>query len=383
MRGKRWLALLCAAVLLALCCGAQADEADLEKKVTDIFKRYKTVGAALVVMKDGEVAYQRYYGYSDRKQQIRVDEDDCFRIASVTKMLTGIHVMQLVEQGLLDLDEPIGTYLGYTVRNPYYKKYDITLRMIMSHTSSLKGSAPSNDGTLQSMLDVKKNRFGSFKKYPPGSKYTYSNFGGGILGALIEAASGKSVQDSAAEDFFGPLNVTAAYHPSFLPDPEMITNIYKQTGAIFLGKQRMIRAEYKNTADAEKHWSRTVGSMWVKPADLARIGQMMLNGGTLDGVRILKEETVAEMCSDQNGKGGIIFSSPYGLCVNRIDNLLKDRMVYGHQGMFADVLCNLYWEPQSGLVFAMVTNGCNNKMSDHIGSLARKLFAAVWDEFGN
>jgi CubicO group peptidase (beta-lactamase class C family) len=110
---------------------------------------------------------------------------------------------------------------------------------------------------------------------------------------------------------------------------------------------------------------------------------LLLNGGELNGVRLLKEETVREMMSSQKGKGCVTIDSPYGLCINRVDNLLDDRMIYGHQGMSGDICANLYFDPQSSLVFAMVTNGCNNKIDDHICAISRKLFAAVWDVYGD
>ena len=109
---------------------------------------------------------------------------------------------------------------------------------------------------------------------------------------------------------------------------------------------------------------------------------LLLNGGELNGVRILKEETVQEMMSSQKGKGCVTIDSPYGLCINRIDNLLEDRMIYGHQGMSGDIVANLYFDPESSLVFAMVTNGCINKIDDHICAISRKVFAAVWDAYG-
>ena len=97
---------------------------------------------------------------------------------------------------------------------------------------------------------------------------------------------------------------------------------------------------------------------------------------------MLQENTVQQMMADQKGQGYVTVSSPYGLCVSREDSLLEDRMVYGHQGMSDGVLCNLYWEPESQLVFALMTNGSKNNMNDHVAVLARRLFGLVWEEFG-
>ena len=80
----------------------------------------RTIGGALVVTRGGEIVYERYYGYRDKANLIPVTEDTYFRIASVTKMVSGIGLLQLVEQGRAALDEDIGTYFGYEIRNTYY-----------------------------------------------------------------------------------------------------------------------------------------------------------------------------------------------------------------------------------------------------------------------
>ena len=114
-----------------------AEENSLDEAVAKVLSGHKTTGAALYVAKDGEIVYEYLYGYADKKAGIPVSEDTYFRTASVTKMISAIHIMQLVEQGLLDLDENIGTYFGYSVTNPYVGNAPVTLRHLMTHTSSL------------------------------------------------------------------------------------------------------------------------------------------------------------------------------------------------------------------------------------------------------
>ena len=93
----------------------------MDDAVRKIFKVQKTVGGTVLVAKDGEIVYQLNYGYQNARKQLRVTDGTHFRIASVTKMVSAIRVMQLVEEGKLSLDAPLGDTLGYTVYNPYYK----------------------------------------------------------------------------------------------------------------------------------------------------------------------------------------------------------------------------------------------------------------------
>ena len=379
---RRFVAFFLALTMLLTPCLSLADE-QLDETIRKLFKSYKTTGGALYVAKDGEIVYQYLYGWADKKDEIPVTEDTYFRTASVTKMISAIHVMQLVEQGLLDLDENIGTYLGYTVQNPKAKNAPLTLRHLMSHTCALNSrSGYSNTNrTLASLLDGKKNQQATFLKRAPGSKYEYSNFGAGIMGSLVEAVTGKNVNDSVTESFFQPLGIDAADHPSLLSSPDNIASIYSAEGKRQFSRKSLLARDWDPGVDPEKHFRITVGGLWAHPRDLCRIGMLLCQGGTLDGVTILQPETIEMMQADQNGQPHISVSSPYGLCVNRMQNLVKGRMIYGHQGLVGDTVCNIYYDPDTQFVFALVTNGSSTGMNDRIVKLSRKTFAQCWITF--
>ena len=143
-----------------------------------------------------------------------------------------------------------------------------------------------------------------------------------------------------------------------------------------------MRSAWETEINPNKHYNITVGSLWIRGDDLCRLGIALCGGGIADGVRLLQPETVALMMSSQQGLGDVTVDSPYGLCVHRVTNLLDDRMIYGHQGLSDGILCNLYFDPETRLVFTMITNGCSTSMLDHIGKLSRRVFAEVWDRYG-
>lgn len=368
-----------------LCLGAAfAEEATLEDRLARLFKGAKTTGATLAVARDGEIVYEYHYGYADKASKEAVDAQTYFRTASVTKMVCGVHVMQLVEQGVLHLDESIGDTLGYEVYNRYHPETPVTLRQIMCHTSSLNpmGGYSRNGRTLQSLLDVTGKTWGNWYDYAPGSKYKYSNFGAGIMGSLVEAATGKNINDSITGSLFAPLSMDAALHPTLVGDPQKVAGQYDPTGKKVKDREKLLSGEWDSAVDPDSHYRITVGSLWIRGRDLCRIGMMMAGNGEVDGVRILREETVQAMLQDQQGQPNVTAVTPYGLCVQRVDNLLEDRMLYGHQGLSDGTLCNLYWDEETQFVFALITNGSSVNMNDHIGILSRKVFGLMWEEFG-
>lgn len=377
---------LIACLLAAWMClsAAVAEENPLETQLAKLFKGHKTTGAALVVAKDGKIVFEYYYGMADKKTQELAGPDTYFRTASVTKMIFGIHVMQLVEQGKLELDTSIGDYLGYEVINHYEPDAPVTLRHLMSHTSSLNpGGGYSRTGrTLRQLLDAENRAWGNWYDYRPGSRYKYSNFGAGVMGSLVEAVTGKNVNDSITESLFAPLNIDAALHPSLVKEPEKIASQYDSAGKQTKSRAKALAAEWDAGVDPDNHYRITVGSLWIRGRDLCRLGILLCQEGMLDGQQILSPETVRIMMADQRNMGYVTGNSPYGLCVNRVDNLLDDRMIYGHQGLSDGVLCNLYWDPETKLVFALVTNGSSVNMNDRIGILSRKTFAVIWEAFG-
>ena len=183
----------CACLLLALLPAVAAAGAQtLDEQVDRIFRDAKTVGGAFLVAQEGEIVYERYYGEQQKTTHVPVTEKSYFRCASVTKLVTGIGLMRMMDDGLLDPDEDISVYLGYEAGNPRYPDVPITLRMLMSHTSGLNenSSYSSLSSKLSNMIALDKKAAANFKDVRPGSQYAYSNFGAGVTGAIILGGPG-------------------------------------------------------------------------------------------------------------------------------------------------------------------------------------------------
>ena len=169
------------------CSYALSDYEAFNSKVIKAFKDYNVVGASFIVYQKGIKIAEYYYGYSDKRNAVKVSHDTKFKIASVTKMVCAIGLMKLVEQGHISLDDDIGDILGYTIRNPKLPNVPITVRMLASHTSSIIDSErfAHARGTLEQMVGPKRINDNAFSQYKPGTKYIYSNFGFGIIGSII------------------------------------------------------------------------------------------------------------------------------------------------------------------------------------------------------
>jgi len=370
-------------ILPSLAAALTIDEID--RQVDANFKKSGTVGGALVVFLGGEIVYTRYYGCQDAAQETPATKDTYFRLASVTKMVSGIGLMQLCELGLLELDRDISDYFGYEIANYYYPDTPITLRQIMSHTSSIYGTLPAAGRSVYSTLAKAERKYAYYTKKRPGSSYEYSNFGAGIAGAMMEAVTDMSVNSYMCGNVFAPLAIDAAYSASLLSEPEFVSSFYDKSGKLYRSAQTSLEDEYEDYSDPETHYDITIGDLWMRAEDLAKLAIALCGDGSVDGVRLLTEESISLMRTDQSSLEGSVTTSRtrYGLFLQRDETLIDGHLFFGHQGMKAGILCNVYFEPSTGFGFVMLTNGCNNALDNHVGILARRQFVYAYETFAD
>ncbi len=300
-----------------------------------------------------------------------VDGDTCFRIASVTKWVTAIGLMTLYDEGKLDLDEDISTYLPFQVRNPAWKDAPITARMLLTHTSSLSPEA-TDYKVNWARIGVKGYDPIFLEDVTPGTKYTYADFDGALFGALIEAIAGESVQQYLDRMVFKPLGITAAYTPSLLPKGTKTQSLLSPKGKTQISVQRDINRGYNNKADPEGNLGYTVGRLYINASGLTKLAQMMLSGGALNGVRILKESTVALMEADQPS----VAPSPYGLSTIRLNDYPRGTW-YGHQGRYSGLTSNVYYQRETGLTAVLILDGYDYTLINNIVTPADTLLRSA------
>ncbi|MCL2812096.1 MAG: beta-lactamase family protein [Clostridia bacterium] len=375
MQKKRWLLALGCVCLLTLWISPAA--ADVDADIDQIFRRAQTVGGAVLVARHGELVYERYYGFANVKEQKPVHHNTYFRAASVTKFISGIGAMRLIEDGLLDLDQDIGLMLGMDIRNPRHRDTPVTLRQLMTHTSGVNDNTGYTHarGTLRAFLEENPRRY--FSSREPGKTFVYSNFGAGIVGALMEAASGQSVNAYMAEHVFAPMGIDAAYSASLLRSPYDVPCQYEGT-RVDISARRALSAAYEDWSDPNRHYRTTIGALWIRPRDLLDLMSLMCMGGELNGVRLLEPETVALMIAPQSGVGSVTGRTHYGLMTARVDSILPGVTLYGHQGSSSGFITSAYFDPETGYAFVLMTNGASQRQDRRIHMLARRLITYTY-----
>jgi CubicO group peptidase (beta-lactamase class C family) len=241
-------------------------------------------GAVVVLVKDGKPLLEKGYGFANVEKSVPVDpRATLFRPGSISKLFTWTAVMQLVEQGKLDLDADLNRYLDFKV--PARNGKALTLRHVITHTTGLEeagrglivydASTPDNGAVLRSHIPP--------YLYDPGTTQGYSNWATGLAGYIVARVSGESFDDYIEQHIFTPLDMR---HSSFRqPLPPALR------GQASLG--------YPSADEGPKGYEivslAPAGSLASTGADMGRFMRAYLQQGELDGQRILRPETVALM----------------------------------------------------------------------------------------
>ena len=381
---KKLLALLCA--LMCLCSQALAEEATVEEELDRYLRMYDTLGASIAVIQNGEVTFLHNYGKTKLGGE-DITSDTLFQAGSISKMVANIGLMQLVTQQDIPLDTPLSDLFGMEIAHPQYPQTAVTLRQLMTHTASLRDGgfyqeALGKNGEKLSSVFSKKDEYAFHAGMKPGTKRQYSNFGGGLIGALVEKLSGQTFDEYMQENVFAPLGITAAYQAALIPQDRTLADIYHMPEKV-LGKRLRDDTGLIDEPDFETHYFLTAGKLIISASDLCKILIALCDGGIYENSRILSESAVQEMTTRQNGIGSVACDSGHGLFMNIItDDQVQGRTMYGHGGKAYGMLCAAYFDPTDRTGVVMLTNGCNNAPSRFgVGLLGRRVLTAVYEHW--
>jgi CubicO group peptidase (beta-lactamase class C family) len=271
----------------------------------------KYAGAVSLIARNGKIVDWRAYGKRDLEASLPMEKDTLVRIYSMSKIVTSVAALALLEEARFKLDDPIGDYLpslanrkvltGGTAESPLLAdaRNSITIKHLFTHTSGLTygtGEGPIDKLYAQAKLWDAPS-LGDFVErvshlplvHEPGEQFTYS-ISTDVLGALVEKVSGRSLPDFLEERLLGPL----AMNETGFSVPE--------------AKEARVAKIYQTGEDGELELAEPFplaptlasggGGLFSTAADYARFMQMLLNGGELDGVRILSRKTVELMMAN-------------------------------------------------------------------------------------
>jgi CubicO group peptidase (beta-lactamase class C family) len=303
----------------------------LQAIVSDPAKPLSSLSA--LVIRDGQVVFEGHYGQrvvagGNANNGFAADHDTLYRMASISKLVTTIGVMRLVDAGQLDLDADIGQYLGYRVRNPHFAGTPITTRLLLSHTSSLRddgGYYFPLDTPLRNVLQAGSTSEGNSATWAattvqadrsPGHYFTYCNLNFGIVGTVIEAITQQRFDLYMQKSVLRPLGITGGFTPETLTPTDInhVAVLYRKARNEiwdpngpwvpqvddYQGKPPSARSgldQYMPGTNATGFGPQ--GGLRISVAGLGTIMQMLMNEGTLNGVRILSPKSVAAMLQHQ------------------------------------------------------------------------------------
>jgi len=312
-------------------------------------------GAVVIVVKDGQVFFQKGYGYADVEKRTPVDPaQTLFRPGSVSKLFTWTSIMQLVEQGKLDLDADVNTYLkDFKVASTYPQP--VTLRNIMTHTAGFEDGAVGYlfASKVEDLIPLGEwvAKHEPARVRPPttdwndGTGASYSNWATALAGHIIETVSGQSFDDYVAQHIFQPLGMNNSTFGEPLPatlEPHM------SGGYTFEG------GTFKKQGFEFIHAAGPAGSLSSTATDMARFMLAHLQDGTLGDSHILKAETAQLMHSR------VMSPDPAlnGHCLGFYETYINGRRIIGHggdTGWFHSILSLM---PETGIgLFASVNTG--------------------------
>jgi len=335
---------------------------DFDSAIRQEMQTAKVPGAAVLTIREGQVDSVSVYGLADPEAGRAVSPDTLFTIASISKTVTATALMTLYEQGKFNLDDDINSYLPFEVRNPNFPDVPITFRMLLSHTSSIQDSdvydkyytlnqtpvlpdSPialgdylkdylSPDGKLYKAKD-------NFLTDAPGTKYTYSNTGFGLVGYLTERISGVSFAEYCKLAVFEPLGMdhTAWFYKDV--DTKMMAVPYGYNNLLRQPK-RIGFYSYPTYPD---------GALKTTVKEYARFLSVFINEGkTFEGKTFLQPETVKEMLT-LHRFAGMDTNLSVGLAWHSEDD------IYMHDGGDPGISTFTYFDPNTNQGIIYFSNG--------------------------
>lgn len=297
-------------------------EAFLDGIMTAHMKTHHIAGATLSIVKDGNIFFAKGYGYADVENKKPVVADKTlFRPGSVSKLFVWTAVMQLVEQGKLDLDADLNIYLK-DFKIPDTFSEPITMKHLLTHTPGFEdvviGMAARRAEDLVSLKDFLDDKMPT-RVFPPGKFTAYSNYGSALAAYIVQEVSGMPFEDYIEEYIYKPLDMQHSTFrqplPSRLKDDMSVGYTYKNG---------VFKAEPFELINGMA----PAGSMSSTAADMARFMISHLQRGRYGEVRILKEETAELMHSQLFAHDSRVDGNAYGFWERRANNL----RTIGHGG---------------------------------------------------
>jgi CubicO group peptidase (beta-lactamase class C family) len=351
---------------------------DLKTKVAEILNRWPAVGLAVGVVRDGRLEFFYGHGVAGIASKTPITEDTVFRIGSITKTFTAIAVMQLWEQGLIELDEPANHYLrAYKLIAAEHGHRPATVRHLLTHTSGIPevvypsrifrplfGEVVKLGQPVPSLADH--YRGGIRLAAEPGTRFAYSDDGFATLGQIVEDVSGEPFDRYLQEHIFEPLGMA---------DTDLLRSDRFKTR---LATGYQLGSRGAKAVDNLELITAGGGAIFSTTRDMARYVAALLGGGTNEQGSVLKPETLAMMFEPQYQPDTRI--PGIGLAFSRFD--FGGHPAVEHGGIVPGFNSTLLVAPADGVGIIAFTNGARLAMlwlSGEVATLLKHVIGAPED----
>lgn len=375
------LSLKILSIIFLLSCSVSvfAQNEKAEADLREIMKKLDVVGLSVAVVKKGEIIYTNSFGLKNIETKTPLSDTDIFRIASISKSFSATSIMQLMEAGKLSLDDDFSDLVGFKIRNPKFPETVITLRMILSHTSSINDSQ--GYFTLDAINPSKNPDWAKcYSDYAPGKGYKYCNLNYNMVGTVIEKLSGERFDNYVKNHILNPLGLYGGYNVDSLDSSRFAslyeydadTKTFKPSPAAYNPR----REEISNyiMGYTTPIFSPT-GGMKISATDLAKYMSMHMNMGKYKGIRIMSKKSAKLMQTKVAEEEG------YALALTNLNDLIPGKMMVGHTGSAYGLYSAMFFHPKEKFGIVVITNGCNPTYTKGINDVLRAGVNSLYENF--
>lgn len=355
----------------------QAQESSTQR-LTQLMQDYPVMGLSVAVVKEGKVVHTQALGWKEEGKE-RLETTDLFRIASISKSFTATALLQLVEKKVISLDDDVSDLIGFRIRNPKFPDTVITLRMLLSHTSSI------NDQQGYFTLDAihpEKNASwqGVYNAYAPGKGYEYCNLNFNLAGAILEKYSGVRFDAYIQENILTPLGLYGGYDVDQLDKSRLATlYTYQRDSVEFTASPAAYVSKSEELKTYVPGYSTPIfsptGGMKISAPDLAKYLLLHMNYGKVGTTRIISTANAKAMqtplSTDEN----------YGLALWKTDVLLPGVELVGHTGSAYGLYSALFFNPTEKYGFVVISNGCDPTEEEGYIRVIRRAIQILHEEW--
>ncbi len=324
---------------------------ELEEYLQEEMNAQKIPALSILIFKEKDILYENYLGNSNIEQNTALTNNDLFLLASVSKVITATALLQLYDDGLFSLDDPINDYLSFDVNIPNHPA-DITFRMLLTHTSGIADGSALDDQyyygedpqiSLAFFLENYLVPGGSFYNatenfynFNPGAKYEYSNEGNALIGLLVEQISGLDFNSYCKQNIFTPLNMNNTFW-RLDEISQTIVQPYEYTNGQYKAIAHYTFSDYPN------------GGLRSTGKDLHKFLSAFVQDGLSNNYQLLDANTIQAMTTPQIPS----LDKEVGLHLFLMDS---ENGLWGHDGGEQGVATIMAFNPVTKIGAVILTN---------------------------